>query len=150
LTSTHEFLCLHFHKLLVGDISVPAWFPHGRTLLLPKCKDLSAPQNYRPITCLNIIYKLWMSCIPSLMFDHCEQHQLIHPAQKGCSRGQYGTVDHLLLTNSVWHQVRSKYCLLSVAWLDYCKAYDSVPHNWVLQCLRLFHFSPVLIVVWKI
>ena len=145
MTSTHEFLCSHFCQLLTGDITVPLWFPHGRMLLLPKCKDLSAPQNYRPITYLNIVYKLWTGCLSSLMFDHCEKYQLIHPAQKGCSRGQYGCVDHLLLTNSVWHQIRSKYRSLSVAWLDYRKAYHSVPHNWLLECLRLFHFPTLLI-----
>ena len=102
MISTHEFLCSHFCQLLTGDVTVPAlWFLHGRMFLLPKCKDLSIPQNYRPITCLNIVYKLWTGCLSSLMFDHCEQYQLIHPAQKGCSRGQYGCVDHLLLTNSV-------------------------------------------------
>lgn len=79
------------------------------------------------------------------MYDHCEKYHFIHPAQKGCSRGQYGCVDHLLLTNGVWHQVRSKYRFLSVAWLVYCKAYDSVPHNWLLKCLRLFYFPSMLI-----
>ena len=80
-----------------------------------------------------------------MLFDHCEKYQLIYPAQKECSRGQYGCVDHLLLTNSVWHQVRSKHRSLSVAWLDYHKAYDSVPHNWLLECFRLFHFPSLLI-----
>lgn len=145
MTSTHKFLCLHFHQFLRGGELLPPWFPRGRTLLLPKCNDLSAPQNFRPITCLNIVYKLWTGCLASLMYDHCEKYHLIHPAQKGCSRGQYGCVDHLLLTNGVWHQVRSKYRSLSVAWLDYRKAYDSVPHNWLLERLRLFHFPSMLI-----
>lgn len=34
---------------------------------------------------------------------------------------------------------------LSVAWLDYKKAYDSVSHNWILFCLQLFHFHPVIV-----
>ena len=66
-TSTHKFLCLHFHQLLSGDEILPLWFPHGRTLLLPKCNNLSAPQNFHAITCLNIVYKLWTGCIVSLM-----------------------------------------------------------------------------------
>ena len=140
MTSTHKFLCLHFHQFLRGDELLPLWFPRGRTLLLPKCNDLSAPQNLCSIICLNIVYKLWTGCLASLMYDHCEKYHLIHPAQKGCSRGQYGCVDHLLLTNSVWHQMRSKYHSLSVAWLDYRQAYNSVPHNWLLECLRLFIF----------
>ena len=135
LSSVHDFLCDYFHNFLMGDVDLPVWFPVGRTLLIPKSNDLSSPQNYRPITCLNIIYKLWTGCLTSLVSQHCEHHKLIHPAQKGCSRGQYGCIDHLLLTNSVWRQVRSKNRSMAVAWIDYRKAYDSIPHNWLLECL---------------
>ena len=31
-----------------------------------------------------------------------------------------------------------------MAWVDYQKAYHSVPHSWVLQCLQLHKISPVL------
>jgi len=34
---------------------------------------------------------------------------------------------------------------MSVAWMDYKKAFDSVPHNWILECLSLFHFPSVLV-----
>ena len=27
---------------------------------------------------------------------------------------------------------------LNVAWIDYTKAYDMVPHTWILQCLKIF------------
>ena len=145
LSSVHGLLCHYFHMFLVGDEALPVWFPVGRTLLLPKKLDVTNPQNFHPITCLNVVYKVWTSCLTSLMLHHCESHQLIHPAQKGCSRGQYGCIDHLLLTNSVWHQVRINHRCMSVAWIDYRKAYDSVPHNWLLQCLRLFGFPSVLV-----
>ena len=26
---------------------------------------------------------------------------------------------------------------LSVAWIDYKKGYDMVPHTWILQCLKI-------------
>ena len=32
-----------------------------------------------------------------------------------------------------------------MAWLDYKNAYDSVPHNWILFCLQLFHFHLVIV-----
>ena len=26
---------------------------------------------------------------------------------------------------------------MSMAWIDYKKAYDSVPHSWILKCLEM-------------
>jgi hypothetical protein len=39
---------------------------------------------------------------------------------------------------------KSKHKNLSMAWVDYQKAYDSVPHSWLIQCLQLHGISPVL------
>jgi len=143
-SSVHLFLYKVFNQFLMGDMELPIWSPVGGTLLIPKATDLTNPKNYRPITCLNIIYKLWIGCLTTLMLNHCYSHQILHPAQKGCSRGQLGCVDHLLLTNGVWRQVRSRNRSLSVAWINYRKAFDSVPHNRLLECLQLFQFPPVL------
>jgi len=76
---------------------------------------------------------------------HCIANEVLHPAQKGCARGQLGCEDHLLLNSHIWHQVKSKNCSLAIAWLDYKKAYDSVPHNWIVHCLWLFHFDSTII-----
>ena len=72
-------------------------------------------------------------------------NDLLHPAQKGCARDQLDYVDHLLLNNRIWHQVKSKNRSLSISCLDYKKAYDSVPHNWIVWCLQLFRVHPALI-----
>ena len=138
----HTFLCAHFDQFLQCEETLPSWFPLGRTLLLPKMDDLSSPHNYHLITCLNIVYKLWTGCLTVIMSNYSESNHLIQPAQKGCSRGQHGCIDHLLLTNHVWHQVCSKNCSMSVAWIDCMKAFDLVPHNWILECLSLLNFEP--------
>jgi len=53
-------------EVFVGDMVLPPMVPVGRTLLIPKCHDLVNPQNYKPITCLNVIYKLWTGCLTSI------------------------------------------------------------------------------------
>ena len=45
----------------------------------------------------------------------------------------------------VLENAKSKHKNLSTAWIDYKKAFDSVPHSWILQCLELFKVSPTLI-----
>ena len=31
-----------------------------------------------------------------------------------------------------------------MAWVDYKKAYDSVPHSWLIRCLDLYKISPTI------
>ena len=33
---------------------------------------------------------------------------------------------------------------LSITWIDYKKAFDSVPHSWIEKCLETFKISPDL------
>ena len=34
---------------------------------------------------------------------------------------------------------------MSTAWIDYKKAFDRVPHSWILKCLQMYKIHPVLI-----
>ena len=34
---------------------------------------------------------------------------------------------------------------LSIAWIDYRKAFDSVPHSWILKTMQIYKISPTLI-----
>ena len=144
-SALHSVLINHYSTMLKDGTRIPVWFPVGRTILIPKSSDTTVPKNFRPITCLNVLYKLWTACLTELLMTHCTVNDILHPAQKGCARNQLGCTDHLLLNSRIWHQVKSKNRSLSVAWLDYRKAYDSVPHNWILFCLQLFHFHPVIV-----
>src|SRR5699024_3467134 len=59
LPSLHRRLARIFNSWLNEEQPIPQWFVTGYTVLIPKKGDLSAPRNYRPITCLNTCYKLF-------------------------------------------------------------------------------------------
>ena len=42
-------------------------------------------------------------------------------------------------------EVRTKKKNLTTAWVDYKKAFDSVPHDWIAKCLTICKISPVLV-----
>lgn len=48
-----------------------------------------------------------------------------------------GTKDQLLIDKAVLREAKSKHRFLSMAWLDYRKAYDMVPHPWILKMLEI-------------
>jgi len=105
--------------MLQDGSNIPTWLLVGQTILIPKSSDTTIPKNFKLITCLNVIYKLWTACITKVLMAHCAVNDILHPTQKGCARTQLGCTDHLLLNNRIWHQVKSRNQSLSVAWLDY-------------------------------
>ena len=58
--------------------------------------------------------------------------------QKGCRKGSRGTNDLLYIDRAVIKAVKSRNKNLAMAWIDYKKGYDMVPHSWIIQCLDLF------------
>ena len=58
---------------------------HGRTVLCQKdTRKGNAVENYRPITCLPLMWKLLTDVTAEEMYDYLEQEQLLPEEQKGC------------------------------------------------------------------
>ena len=74
-----------------------------------------------------------------------ETNDLFPTEQKDCRRGSYGCKDQLLISRTIIEDCKSKHRNFSMAWIDYRKAFDSVPHSWILKVLDLFKISPRLI-----
>ena len=73
----------------VGD--VPGWLVEGRTILVMKdSKKGTEVGNYRPIACLNLIWKLLTGIISDKTYDHLEENKLLPEEQKGSRRNAKG------------------------------------------------------------
>ena len=53
--------------------------------------------------------------------------------------------DQLLLNKTLLKHCKCKHQNMSMAWIDYRKAFDSVPHNWIIKSLELFKVSPIIV-----
>ena len=125
------------HCLCSGK--VPEWMNVGRTVLIQKDPDKGCvASNYRPITCLPVMWKLFSGVVGDSIYAHLDRQGLFPNEQKGCRRGSYGTKDQLMVDKAVLTDCRRRKTSLAMAWVDYRKAYDMVPHDWILRCLRLF------------
>ena len=119
---------------------VSSWLTRGTTSLLQKDKSKgnNVASNYRPITCLTLTWKLFTGLIADQIYAHLDQEKLLPGEQKGCRKDSRGTNDLLYIDRAVIKDVKSRNKNLAMAWLDYKKAYDMVPHLWMLECLDLF------------
>ena len=58
--------------------------------------------------------------------------------QKGCRKGSRGTNDLLYIDRAVIKEVKCRNKNFAMAWIDYRKAYEIVPHSWIIECIELF------------
>jgi len=85
LTATHKHIAALFNKLIEED-QIPEWLTARVTFLIPKNKNTDNPKNYRPVTCLPTIYKLFTSIISRRMQKYMEDENLMPKEQKGCCK----------------------------------------------------------------
>ena len=50
-----------------------------------------------------------------------------------------------MINNAILENCKKRKKNLSTAWKDYKKAFDSVPHSWIIKCLQMYKIHPVLI-----
>ena len=135
LTTTHKHIAALFNKLIEED-QIPEGLRAGVTFLIPKNENTESSKNYRPVTCLPTIYKLMTSIISRRRQKYEDDENLMPKEQKGCCSGSKGCKDQLLISKAILQNVKAgkKLCM---AWIDYQKAFDRVPHSWKIKSLEL-------------
>ena len=56
-------------------------------------------------------------------------------------RNSRGTKDQLLIDKMILRNSRRRKTNLHFAWIDYKKAFDSLPHSWIAKCLEIVGVS---------
>ena len=136
-SSLHERIAQQLQECLVR-VNVPTWMTEARTVLIMKdIKKGNVASNYRPITCLPMMYKLLTGIIAEDLYSHIEDQQLFPDEQKGCKKRSRGTKHQLIIDNTVLKDCKNRKTNLAMAWIDYKKAYDMVSHSWIMEFLDM-------------
>ncbi|XP_044745140.1 uncharacterized protein LOC123307005 [Coccinella septempunctata] len=133
---THKSLASLITEAIKHPHTIPEYFTHGTTIMLSKKGDLTQPRNYRPITCLPAVYKIITSTIGHKIQIHLKKNKIMAWKQNGCKERGRGSKELLVIDNILTKQARRKLKNISMAWIDYQKAYDSIPHSWILEVLE--------------
>ena len=145
LTSLHEVLTKVIEECLKKG-SCPEWMTLGRTVLLGKeGKDTTKVENYRPITCLLIIYKVQSSIIAQKIKEHIHANKIWPLEQLGTLSGTQGCKELILVDMTIADEVRTYRRNLCEVWTDIKKAYDTISQKWILKVLEILEFPEWLI-----
>jgi len=135
--ATHRHITKNFSAIKEEPEKVPDWLTVGITYLIPKSGDSKEVRNYRPITCLTNMYKTLTGIIAKRISTHLEEQSLLSAEQKECHPGSKGCKDQLMISKAIYEDCRRRNKNLSIAWIDYQKVCDSVPHSWVEKSIEL-------------
>ena len=95
----------------------------------------SDPDNYRPVSITSVISKIMESIIRDDIVEHMTKHDLFADEQHGFVPGR-DCVSQLLMCLEEWTNVIERGECFDVIYTDFCKAFDSVPHERLLLKLK--------------
>ena len=84
------------------------------------------------------------------MQDRCQRSNIIAVEQAGGKKEVWGCLEQLFINKTILEEVTENCRSLITMWLDYQKAFDSVPHKWLIQPLVLAKVPEKIITVIKI
>ncbi|XP_030760815.1 uncharacterized protein LOC115885926 [Sitophilus oryzae] len=100
-SATYNHLAREFTETLIDPNKMPVFLTEGITHLLPKTKNPDNPSQYRPITCLPSIYRIFSSCISSKIYTYLVTNNILHEEQKGCKSRAMGSKEQLVMDSVV-------------------------------------------------
>ena len=141
---THANVALYhlvLHHLTTGKSLSQRWIAEGRIILIHKSGPRSDPANFRPIACLNTCYKLLTGFVAAYLDKYVRAREILPTEQIALHGGVWGctialTLDQMMTSDAQDQRHRP----ISVARIDYVKAFDSVPHSyikWLFNAVRV-------------
>ena len=107
----------------------------GKTLLcVKKIQKGNFVSNFRPVTCLPLIWKLLTGILAEELYKHIEKANPLPWEQNGCRKGSRGTKYQLLIDKMIVKDCKRRLTSLAVARIEYYKACDMVSHS----CMEMF------------
>ena len=129
-----ESLCLLFNKSFHTGIFPQQWKLANIVPILKKC-PASNVQNYRPISLLSNIGKIFERCVFNRVINHISNQ--LHNFQHGFLKGKSCTTHLLQVIDEIG---KSLDCAeqTDIIYLDFAKAFDKVNHSLLLDKISGF------------
>ena len=137
LVDTHPKLILKlFNDILAERQAICREWLHSLVTALHKKGAKEDPDNYRGISLMSCLGKFFLTIINNRLTEYCLHKGILSPSQLGFVKGNRTSDPHIILHNVLQkHCHRSKKRLFG-CFVDFSKAFDSVPRDILLEKLR--------------
>ncbi|MEW8548531.1 MAG: reverse transcriptase family protein [Candidatus Thiodiazotropha sp.] len=141
-STKHIFLPLYeklFNKVLDSGNLPDSWLEGTIKPIFKNKGNSTQPQNYRPITILSCVGKLFTSILNNRLTRFLNNDNIISENQAGF-RKDYCTNDHIFVLSSLIEILKIKRQKLFCAFIDFSQAFDSV---WRVGLWRKLLFNSI-------
>ena len=103
LTSLHPCIAKQLNHILDGERPLPDWMTLG-----------SAVDNYRPISCLPLTWKLMIGVLAEKIYSRLKRENVLPYEPKGCQKKSRGIIDQLLIDKTVLRHCKRRHTNLAM------------------------------------
>lgn len=124
--------------------SIPTSWKSAFVLPLLKSGDPSLLDNYRPISRLSVLAKLFESLINEQLKYFLTENSILNPMQSGFRQGHSTVTAVTAVTNDILNALDNKKSCAAI-FIDLSKAFDTVDHDLLLKRLQRIGFSDTVL-----
>lgn len=121
-----------YNEVLISEI-IPDQWTTSTIVLLHKKGDKDNINNYRPISLMSNIYKIFAKIILKRITKSLEENQ---PREQAGFRSGYSTLDHIHVVKQLFEKSREYNVTFYCCFVDYSKAFDSLHHESIWRALK--------------
>ena len=113
----------------------------ARVCPIPRVDQPTSVKDFRPISVLPILSKVYKRVILQQLCNFIEKESLYTITQSGFRKGHSTTTNLLKIRDDIKHAMNKSKVTLAIL-IDFSKAFDIIDHNILLQKPLRFNFSP--------
>ena len=127
-------------RLSLASGVFPNHWKKGNIVPIHKKGDKSIVKNYRPVSLLPILSKLFEKCIYDTLYSYFESHNLFSECQSGFRKGDSCVSQLLSITHNIFKGFDASPSSLDTrgVFLDISKAFDRVWHDGLIFKLKCY------------
>ena len=132
-----------FHKSLSSGVIPDDWKKANITCIFKK-GNKQDPGNYRPVSLTSVICKLLERTVREKIVNHLSVNKLLSDSQFGFRKNR-STILQLLTVMNEWTEALDDGIQIDTVYLDFRKAFDSVPHKRLIKKLEGYGIKGILL-----